>query len=133
MKMRPQKPPKIRSYNCVSKIVMIHQSERNIIETLLTVNSLSGKLFNFFPQRQYIFTVEQETTKKSQQQKLPGNNHFYNFYSWVHRLYTFSFICLASYSINCFVYCCFNFGCVVMQHVYIELFLMALNIFQQQF
>ena len=69
--MRPQKPPKIRSYNGVSKIVMIHQSERSIMGTLLTVNSLSGKLFNFFPQRQYIFTVEQETTKNHDNRNYP--------------------------------------------------------------
>lgn len=55
--MRSQIPPNIRSHNYVSKIVTILQNEPNITGTWLMANSLSGKLFNFFPQRQYIFTV----------------------------------------------------------------------------
>lgn len=123
--MRPQMPPNIRPHNYVSKIVMILQNEPNIMGTWLMANSLSGKLFNFFPQRQYIFCTIRNYKK--------NHDNYLEIILFI--IFTIGcigfifFLCLASHSINCFVYYCFNFGCVIMQLVYTEYFLMSLNVF----
>lgn len=112
--MRSQIPPNIRSHNYVSKIVTILQNEPNIMGTWLMANSLSGN---------------------SLQDKKLQKNHDNYLEIIIFIIFTIGcigfifFLCLASHSINCFVYYCFNFGCVILQLVCMEYFLVSLNVF----